>query len=337
MKKFIGIIFIIVATIVFSSAVYIKVNRLNSNTNKSILKPNTSKENKKEINSVKAKESDDSPGSKKDTLTFSVLGDVHGNAGRLDNAINDLHSVNEDMDAMILNGDNVDEGLLKQYDAINYILSEDAKLLPKTVIKNIGNHDYYDYARGQNNEKDVENFKNLYYNFSGEKSVYHDKWIKGYHFISLGSESGNTKDVGGVNAYLSEKQLSWLKSKLEENHENGKPIFVFLHQHLCTSIKGWNGIIQKNKLIKILSEYPEVILFTSHTHVMLTVDNVKPYQRFTTAHTGSVHYAIEPEGYSLKRLYEESQGLYVEVKGNKTTIKGRDFIRKSWIFSKEVP
>ncbi|WML34648.1 metallophosphoesterase [Clostridium sp. OS1-26] len=307
---------VMLIAIVISSAVYI---------NRTASKSDNSKKNE---STATTKVPED------DSLTFSVLGDVHGNAGKLDNAINDLHSVKENMDAMILNGDNVDQGLKSQYDAIKNTLNKDHEILPKTIIKNIGNHDYFDYQRGPNKPEDVERFKNMYLDFAGEKSVYHDTWIKGYHFISLGSESGNTKELGAVNAFLSQKQLDWLKEKLAEKHEKGKPIFVFLHQHLSTSIKGWIGVEQRRELNKILSSYPEVILFTSHTHVLLSVDNIKQNQPFTTAHTGAVSYAILPEDYKIKRLYDEIQGLYVEVKGNKTTIKGRDFAKNLGYFQK---
>lgn len=312
---------ILIITLVVLSAVYMKG---------SADKTGTSKKAKSNVDTVTTKASEE------DGLSFAVLGDVHGNTGKLQNAINDLHNINGNMDAMILNGDNVDEGLKSQYNAVKNTLSRNSNILPKIVIKNIGNHDYFDYARGTNKPEDVQNFINMYLEFSGEKSVYHDTWIKDYHFISLGSESGNTKELGAVNAFLSQKQLDWLKGKLAERHEKGKPIFVFLHQHLSTSIKGWSGVVQRSELTKILSSYPEVILFTSHTHVLLSVDNVKLNLPFTTAHTGAVHYAILPEGYNIKRLYDESQGLYVEVHGNKTLIKGRDFISKSWVFSKDI-
>jgi Predicted phosphohydrolases len=319
MKKLkITTLILIVITLIVSITAYIKGTAS---------KPGNSK---KVESSVNTKVPED------DGLTFAVLGDVHGNTGRLENAVKDLHNINGNMDAMILNGDNVDQGLKSQYDAMKNTLNKNRELLPKIIIKNIGNHDYFDYAKGKNKPEDVQNFINMYLDFSGEKSVYHDTWIKGYHFISLGSESGNTKELGAVNAFLSEKQLDWLKEKLVEKHEKGKPVFVFLHQHLSTSIKGWIGVEQRRELNKILSSYPEVILLTSHTHVSLSVDNVKLNQPFTTAHTGSVHYAIVPEGYNIKRFYNESQGLYVEVHGKKTIIEGRDFIKKSWIFSKEV-
>lgn len=316
--KRVAVIFVLLALVISAAACIIQGNAY---------KPNNSQKDKSTVG-TKAPEDDG--------LTFSVLGDVHGNYGKLDNAIKDLHSIKENMDAMVLNGDNVDQGLKSQYDAVEGILNKDQSLLPKTVIKNIGNHDYFDYEKGPNKTEDVENFKNMYLNFAGEKSVYHDTWIKGYHFISLGSESGNTKELGAVNAFLSQKQLDWLKERLAEKHEKGKPIFVFLHQHLSTSIKGWRGVEQSRELTKILSSYPEVILFTSHTHVLLSVDNIKQNQPFTTVHTGAISYAILPEGYKIKRLYDESEGLYVEVKGNKTTIKGRDFVKKTWIFSKEI-
>lgn len=319
MKKLkITTLILIIITLIVSITVYIKGTASKTGNYKKV------------ESSVNTKAPED------DGLTFAVLGDVHGNTGRLENAIKDLHNINGNMDAMILNGDNVDQGLKSQYDAMKNTLNKNSKLLPKTIIKNIGNHDYFDYAKGKNNHEDVQNFINMYLDFSGEKSVYHDTWIKGYHFISLGSESGNTKELGAVNAFLSEKQLDWLKEKLAEKHEKGKPVFVFLHQHLSTSIKDWIGVEQRRELNKVLSSYPEVILFTSHTHVLLSVDNVKLNQPFTTAHTGSVNYAILPEGYNIKRLYNESQGLYVEVHGKKTIIEGRDFINKSWIFSKEV-
>ncbi|NMM63425.1 metallophosphoesterase [Clostridium sp. P21] len=275
---------------------------------------------------------------KKEELNFSVLGDVHGNIYKLKNAIGDLHTINANMDALIFNGDNVDQGLKSQYDALKNTLDNKKDILPKIIIKNIGNHEYFDYARGKNNLEDVERLKNMYLDFAGENSIYHDKWIKGYHFISLGSESGNTRKPGSsVNAFLSENQLEWLQLKLAEKHKKGKPIFVFLHQHLETSIEGWIGIEQREELSKILSEYPEVILFTSHTHVLLGVDNVRTDQPFATVHTGAVHYAILPEeGYRLKRIYNESQGLYVEVHGDKVVVKGRDFAKKTWIFSKEI-
>mgnify|MGYP000909584267 CR=1 FL=1 len=272
----------------------------------------------------------------KSDLSFAVIGDIHGNTGKLKAALSDLHSINNSMDALVLNGDNVDQGLEGQYEGIKLVIDKNKKNIPDTIIANIGNHDYFDYSKSANTSQDVEHFKELYYKFSGESSVYHDKWIKGYHFISLGSESGNTKILGAVKADISEKQLDWFKTKLAEDYKSGKPIFVFLHQHIGTSIKGWIGVVQRQELIKILSQYPDAVVFTSHTHVLLSIDNVTENLPYTTVNTGGVSYCLKPDGYRVERLYDESQGIYVEVNGNKVTIKGRDFAKKGWIFTKEI-
>ncbi|MGE5627850.1 MAG: metallophosphoesterase family protein [Solirubrobacterales bacterium] len=313
MKKIKVLSFIAAAIIIISSIIFIKY-QMNNNTK--VVNNNTEVE--------------------KADLAFGILGDIHGNSGKFNTALNDLEKINGKMDALILNGDSVDQGLVSQYTEIKAVMGKKKEQLPETIIANIGNHDYYNYEGDSYSPGAIENFKNLYYDFSGEKSVYHDKWVKGYHFISLGSESLNPSGNGILNADLSAAQLSWLKYKLAENHLPGRPIFVFIHQHLNTSIKGWTGIVQKKELINILSSYPEVVLFSSHTHVLLSVDNVSTNYPFTYVNTGAVSYAIQPEGYQIKRLYDESQGLYVEVNGKKVTIKGRDFAKKEWIFSKVI-
>jgi len=271
-------------------------------------------------------------------LTFSVLSDSHTDANKLRAAIVDLYFINMDADAMFLNGDMVDQGTPEQYDKIKKVLDETRDLMPGIVVQNIGNHEFFNYKKGRNTLADALNYRKLYFQYTGNISVYHDTWIKGYHFISLGSENANLK--GGANppsaADLSENQLSWLKTKLQENYEPGKPMFVFLHQHLKTSIAGWKGVVQDKELTDILSKYPEAILFTSHTHASLAKDGVLQTEPFTIVNTGAVAFINEEDSKSLKRVYRESQGLYVEVEGNKVIINGRDFSKSEWIFSQEI-
>lgn len=271
-------------------------------------------------------------------LTFSVLSDVHADQNKLRAAIVDLYFINMDSDAMILNGDVVDEGVPQQYDKVKKVLEDCSDLMPGTLIQNIGNHEFFNYRKGRSTLADALNYRKLYFQYTGNMSVYHDTWIKGYHFISLGSENANLK--GGVNppsaADLSPNQLDWLKAKLKEEYVPGKPIFVFLHQHLKTSIAGWRGVVQDKELTDILSEYPEVILFTSHTHASLAKDGVLQTEPFTIVNTGALAFINEYDGKPLRRVYRESQGLYVEVTGDKVTINGRDFAKNEWIFSREI-
>lgn len=272
-------------------------------------------------------------------LSFAVLGDIHENIGHFQEAINDLYTINPIMDALILNGDVVDQGLDEQYKSVEKALEKNKDLLPKTIIKNIGNHEFFDYKIETNSKEEVQGFINKYLDFAGEEKVYHDKWINNYHFISLGSEDGNSETMNSVTAFITNEQIEWFKEKLAEKYEKGKPIFVFLHQHLDFGDNSWIGVQQSEEIKEILSQYPEVVLFSSHTHRDLTEDSVILNKPFTVVHTGAVHYTILPDsgtenGFIRDRNY--IKGVYIEVNRNNVTIKGRDIKEKEWIFSTEV-
>jgi 3',5'-cyclic AMP phosphodiesterase CpdA len=272
-------------------------------------------------------------------LSFGVFGDVHENVDSFQKAINDMYTINPGINALVLNGDSVDQGVEKQYESMKKIIDKNKDILPNKIIKNIGNHEFFNYDIEVNSKEQVQLFINRYLDFAGEDKVYHDTWVNNYHFISLGSEDGNSETLNSVKAYISPEQQNWLKEKLAEKYERGKPIFVFLHQHLSNGKNGgWVGSDQADEVRQILDKYPEVILFTSHTHRDLSESSVVLDQPFTTIHTGAIHYTIIPDENSEggRRNEPYIKGLYVEVNGNKVTVKGRDFKEKQWIFSKEI-
>jgi len=273
-------------------------------------------------------------------LAFAVLGDVHENIDSFQEAINDLYTINPGMDALVLNGDTVDQGIEKQYDSVKKTINKNKDLLPKIIIKNIGNHEFFNYDIEVNSPEQVQTFINRYLEFAEEDKVYHDAWVKDYHFISLGSEDGNSETINSITATISEEQQKWLKEKLAEKYEKGKPIFVFLHQPLNNGNTGnaWVGVKQSEQVKEILSKYPEVILFSSHTHRDLDGNSVVLNQPFTMVHTGAVHYTIIPDQSSEEGRRREPyiKGLYIEVNGNKVVIQGRNIKDKQWIFTKEI-
>lgn len=272
-------------------------------------------------------------------LSFAVLGDVHGNNNSLEKAIYDLYNINPKMNALILNGDTVDQGINEQYAALKWNLFKNKSLLPQTIIKNIGNHEFFNYDIDKNTSQDVKTFISRYLEFAGEEKIYHDRWINGYHFISLGSEDGNSNTLDSIRAYISVEQQTWLKDKLAENYQSGKPIFVFLHQPINSNANnGWVGSDQSDSIKKNLAQYPEVILFNSHTHADLTDKSVVLNQPYTKVHTGAVHYTIVQHAQDQGRTREPLiKGLYIEVYGNKVVVKGRDLKEKSWLFTKVIP
>lgn len=272
-------------------------------------------------------------------LSFAVFGDVHENIDHFQDAIDDFYNINPNMEALILNGDVVDQGLDEQYDSVQKTLEKNKDLLPEIIIKNIGNHEFFDYHIETNSKEQVQGFINNYLEFSGEEKVYHDKWIKDYHFISLGSEDGNSETMDSVTAFLSKEQIEWFKEKIAEKYEKGKPIFVFLHQHLEYPNSAWVGIEQAEELREILSEYPEIILFSSHTHRDIDENSISLNTPFTIVNTGAIHYTlvIDPnEERGVRRENDYINGIYVEVNKNAVTIEARDIKEKQWRYSIEV-
>lgn len=268
-------------------------------------------------------------------LVFSVISDIHGNTQKLDAALRDISALNKKADALILNGDVVDQGLVSQYEKVNVSLEKNTKKLPSHVIWNIGNHEYYHYDQGPNTADDINGFINRYLDYSGECWVYHDRWIKGYHFISLGSEVSYTPALGANKAWLSPGQLQWLDEKIQDRYRSGKPVFLFLHQPLQGSVIGSrfraNAVAQDDELKKLLAAYPEVILFTSHTHFSADLPGAMYRQGYTIFDTASVTFPSAPVKDKIQRRKGESQGLVVEVYADRVTVRGRAFHNRRWL------
>ncbi|KHD14543.1 metallophosphoesterase family protein [Clostridium butyricum] len=261
-------------------------------------------------------------------LSFVVLGDIHDNTENFEKAIDDFYSINSNIDALILNGDNVDQGVDKQYTSLKNSIIKKSKKLPETIIKNIGNHEFYNYDMDTNSKEDIDSFTKKYLKFSETEKVYHDNWIKGYHFISLGSDNVNSEDLNTTQASLSEEQLSWLKEKLS-----------FLHQPVTVDFFGrvWTGVRQADELNDILSSYPEVIIFLSHTHKEFGDDSINENKPFTMAYTGAVGYTLvndANEENGRRRDNDCDNGVYIQVNGNEVTLKGRDIENHNWVYSK---
>jgi len=288
-------------------------------------------------------------------MSFAVMSDVHNDDVKFDKALKDIHNnIDPNYSALVLNGDIVDEGKQSEYNNIDTVLRNDAGIIPKTVIKDIGNHEFYDYSKGENTEDDSNQFLGLSLNFEGQVHPYHEKWVNGYHFISLGSEKTYTKDMrDDCQAYLSDAQLNWFKNTLAENYRKGKPIFVFIHQPLnhsfFTTYDDCAEAIQQDAQVKaILANYPEVILFSGHTHYYLNDQdpNKKNFlshlpgvdKGFAMVDSSSVHrpvnYGSSQAPYTPdkeKDVVGLSQGLFVQVYNDKVVIKGREFSNSTWI------
>lgn len=277
-------------------------------------------------------------------LCFPVISDIHVQYWDTDAhnkfaaALIDLNEINPACDALIINGD-LGDGRPSDYQVLSNLLATASH--PQHIYYTIGNHEFYKAYYDQNGNWNPNTFPNLetdrmsierFLSFAKLPSLYYDTWMKGHHFIFLGSEQYKQSDpTMNEDAYLSEAQLTWLKTTLNQNYIRDKAIFVFLHQPLPGTVSGSNnrGVVQFEALRVLLSQYPEVILFTGHTHWELRLSNTLVRNTFTMVNSSSVHKPYDAN--DLPLAGNKSEGLFIEVYADRIVIKGRDFAGKRWI------
>ncbi len=280
---------------------------------------------------------------------FAVISDIHVEAWNKDShtklrkAMTDL-GTNAPGQALVINGD-LGNGLPKDYETLGKLMQENP--YPGQVVYTIGNHEFYKAwtdASGKWNEANFPNGEtvdasiNRFLQFTGYEKVYHDSWIGGYHFVFLGSESyRQTDDSYAEDAWLSENQLNWLEGVMAEGAEEGKPIFVFLHQPLPYTVAGSytdfnsRAVVQHDRLREILSRYPQTVFFSGHSHWELGSPGTLIRDGFTMVNTSSVLTPYDTTDNPIAAEERKSEGLVVEVTGNRVQIKGRNFTAGDWI------
>ncbi|GGA48454.1 metallophosphoesterase family protein [Paenibacillus physcomitrellae] len=265
-------------------------------------------------------------------LSFQVITDTHVTEDpghtynkNLERALLDIAEQAPDTDGIMHVGDVTDHGSPLEYEEWQRIWRRHAGTLP-LPISTTGNHDV---GLGIGVWPDrLDKFLAA----TAMPGPYHDHWIKGHHFIFLGTEKGLMTFCS-----LSAEQLEWLDLKLEEQAEEGKPVFVFLHQPLMNTTSGsyeaqeWYGVTEDQELKAVLAKHPQVILFTGHTHWEMEAPNCH-----FDGGSGQLPHMLNAASVAYLWTDEDehkagSQGFFVEVYPDHVRVKGRDFAAGQWI------
>ncbi|WP_207707473.1 metallophosphoesterase, partial [Clostridium tarantellae] len=246
---------------------------------------------------------------------------------KLKTALKTYNKYFPNLDAYIISGDLTENGSQLQYDnfinIFNKYSKKDAKLL--TVM---GNHDYWNELSADEAQKRFEN--------NMETKINTHTILKGYDFINISSENG---DCHGT---FNENLIQWLKKELNiaKNRDAKKPIFINVHQHIKNTVYG-SDLWGNDSLYKVLKDYPQVIVFSGHSHYDINDERSIHQKDFTSVGTSSISYTeLEPgkiEGSIPKDFCHFSQGLAVKVyEDNTVEIQRLDFhnntkIKKPWI------
>jgi 3',5'-cyclic AMP phosphodiesterase CpdA len=295
--------------------------------------------------------------------SFNVISDIQGDLGDFGRALDDMSSTNPRSTGLVVNGDITPRGYDFEYAAVRKTLDEHPHA--GQVHWGIGNHEFYvpkykdpntlNQAAWPNGTTEASLF-NSFYKFTGRDQVYTEISLGGVPGLILGTEKYMKYHDASKwdEVWLSDAQLAWLRERLAFWAARGKPVMVFSHHPLPDTVSGTRNklysadYLQADRLLGILGPYPNVFLFSSHTHWALTLadwevrrtvpgsGNLLGFQVFNT---GAIETLYTDNGTGGERALDrlENTGLQVSVYPDQVRISARDFRRKQWLKEAWIP
>ncbi|QXV64241.1 metallophosphoesterase [Mucilaginibacter sp. 21P] len=217
-------------------------------------------------------------------LIFAHIGDLHITKAKEQNYVDMLSIVaqietelKDQIDFVVLPGDNADNGKPEQYNLVAAAL----KMLSVPVYILAGDHDM--------EQGSLANF----YQMPLTEKLPFSKVHKGNRCIFI-DVCGNGS--GGPDFRLGEKQFSWLEQELTKAGQAGETKLVFMH----TFPSDLKEAEEQQKLNKLLDEHKVTLVDMGHTHYNEVANNGETI--FTaTRSTGQIEEG--PVGYSVISVY----------------------------------
>jgi len=265
-------------------------------------------------------------------VRFTVTSDVHlkdeggeAEAYRLGLMIRSSYDIAESdssynkLDAVAFAGDFSNDGSPSTLKLFRDICESNLKGDTKNLAV-LGNHEFsYDKANT------IANFESIV----GLPYRYH-KVINGVHFIGMSPDNGGSGYTFDTQVWLNKQ----LKEAVADNPKN--PIFVFQHHHIWGTVYGsesWGNI----DLSTVLSQYPQVVDFSGHSHYPINDPRSIWQGAFTALGTGTLSYfemesSLFGKGQFPEGNHNAAQMYVVEVDANGSTrIRSYDLLANQFI------
>ena len=261
-------------------------------------------------------------------FTFANLSDPHIGFG---NNVNVLHNTLETIkkyapngiDAVLFNGDQTQDGTKEQAQTFASIVKEHFDVTKVPVIVTHGNHDVY-WSGCMTRAEFVDAYGSDMYLFDQDMtSIYNGNRhveVGGYHFVSVDIETY----MPNYNT-LSSTTETWLKNTLDRIVGADPDSYIFVSCHspakdtvygsMSDDVKGTGDWGASVELDSILKKYPQVILFSGHTHYGINLETNINQSQYTQINSGSSS-DIEFDMIIPENRRSFSQGMIVEVDKN---------------------
>lgn len=282
-------------------------------------------------------------------VRFFVGSDAHigkfsGESDKLADALDTFYTIDPDMDAVVLDGDNTNSGSLLEYSILLGIVNS-SDVDSDKVQYCMGNHEFYGHLTPA---LAISTFKT--YTKQNPNRV-----------IRIGADKNGNGGVTIITIAASTSggdytdQYDFLKASLEEaaQEDPTAPIFVMGHHSIYDTAyvsDEWHGNYGEGTdkdMVALMAKYPQVIHISGHSHS--TVDDARSIDQtagFTCIQDSTISAYFENESgkilsdgsHSTKPEDNEdaSQALMIEVdNNNKVTIRRMDLTSGKYLYNTE--
>ncbi|OYN92979.1 phosphohydrolase [Enemella evansiae] len=305
----------------------------------------------------------DPPAGRARGVSFNVISDIQGDTADFATALQDMARTNPASAGLAVVGDITSRGYDFEYAAVRQVV--DRGPVPSTIAWAIGNHEFYvpKYRSPDQLAQDTwpngtteESLFRSFYAFTGRDKVYAEHSFGGVPVLVLGTERylryHDTTKWDEV--WISDTQFAWLEERLAHWARRRQPVMVCSHHVLPNTVSGTrnklylNDYLDADRLLGILGRYPDVFLFTGHTHwdlalsdwyVRRVVEGADNLSGFHVVNTGAIETGWRDNGTGGETAVSGpfAQGLQVEVNQRWVTVRARDFINRRWIREVRIP
>ncbi len=248
---------------------------------------------------------------------FAVMSDIHLSTGtgpamaKWDGYFDTLRRIAPQPDALISNGDQINDNFFNSAADHQFPRAMLERNLARTgmtdtqVMLSFGNHDDYVTRMAEQ---------------------YPDDWFPGttgYYESTIGEFPAFVVNTEAWNA----TQAEWLYGRLAALSADpataGLPVFVFGHRPIPATV--WDGAQASNGGLKSsLSDFPQVVYFSGHSHLNITDERSIHQQDFTSVNEGSMSYGendgkfqIFGPGLARDATIPTAQSVVVDVYGDR--------------------
>lgn len=297
------------------------------------------------------------------TVRFNVISDIQGDLADFGKALDDIARTTPDSAGLGIAGDITPRGYDFEYAQVAETLKRHPH--PRNVAWAIGNHEFYVPKWRDPDTLAQETWPNgvtedslfrSFFRFAGRNTTYTETSFGGVPVLCLGTERYAKYHDPKLwdEVWLSDAQFTWLERRLAHWARWRKPVMVLTHHPLPDTVSGTRNklylsdYLQADRLLSVLGRYPDVFLFSGHTHWDLTladwaVRRVVPgtgnLEGFPVLNTAAVQVGWKDDGkggeVSLGGAF--NQGLQVEVGRSAVVVKARDFTTGTWLKQITIP